>query len=224
MSEKPANVGWAPEADRAELAKRLNKDFYLSFKYSQGSVTVQHLLFELISQYYHSTLPPEEFGWIAKNKAWLEQEFIDSRVPGTHIVHNKSDGAIEHEWEIRANWFTSEWYGIADREFDRDETLRGLLGYMIARDRHYQDEERKYQSSDPHESYLQTYALQAKPTGSAAYDVIYKDLAELIGSVSSVDPVTGDASVVLLSTKLQDLVPAWQTNHPGEVFTERVAA
>jgi hypothetical protein len=95
---------------------------------------------------------------------------------------------------------------------------------MIARDRLYQDQERQYQTSDIHGSYLRTYGLEAKPTGSDAYDAVYKDLAELIGRVRVADPVTGDASVVLLSAKWDDLMPAWQANHPDQVFAQLIAA
>lgn len=127
----------------------LLRDFYQSFRFSQGKVHIQFELFKGLKQFY------QESG-IAFDGA-LRSESLKARVatmniPKSHKGNYSADVAYTVEWENFIN-------AAGSQKFYRPRTAlyRGLLIDTIDADLNYQRSERTLSGSDVHKSYFRQY-------------------------------------------------------------------
>jgi hypothetical protein len=200
--------------------RQLSKDFYLSFKFSQGNSPVQEYIYRALTDYYRSQ-PDYDPSYIRENSIDLQSKLMRFRLPTSHTVKT-SDGrdfdptspSEASAFMAQSSRFVKVLNSKGDLLDDRDLNIETITRGLIRRDRVYQVAERGYQAPDPHSSYFRQYVLLGEPTGSAAYDHIFARAAELL----EVDRYSSKHNTLPLSDVVSKLASGWEHNHPGESF------
>ncbi len=206
------------ETQKLDLMKSLNRDFYLSFKFSQGKPRIQTLLFEGLGIFYKENLKSEDIDWITNSEEELQKNLAVQLAPKTHyVIHDMFknpeargpilDSEAETEFKAESLIFVGI-LGSTDR-FDTGLDDEAVCLQTIIRDQAYQIRHRKYQAPDPHASYFREYILLQKPTGSEGFDSIFQSANDFV--------TNGEVSTDIRSG-IKNLSEDWQSNHPGEQF------
>ncbi len=212
----------SPEIDPTipDISKKLAKDFYLSFKFSQGTIDLQKDLFNRMSAYYHTTLNPEVLYQIVNDLPTFFVTTIEKyRLPHRHrtIVHssvlNKSE-LMQLEMRRQSEIFISIIKSKRSQTTDLDRTL---LASMVNRDLDFctSVKQRKV-DIDPSASYVREYVLKHKPTGSNTFDEIFWSMSRLF------DPENSEVLNSYDQHQLDKLADFWELNHSLQSFYPEV--
>lgn len=192
------------------VANRLQRDFYLSFMFSQGNLGQQRIIFRYLAAYYRIAFSDDEKEELA---AWKAAPYEGRHVfmpPAGHEPMNPA--SARHTVQQERSRFTSELYMVTSPaepylpQLERE--VSDAAHAMIQRDTAYQHPTHpRPDPADPHKSYFREYVVRATPTTSAAMDSY---IAALRSSVH--------ANTAGFADELTTLETAWTRQHPGESF------
>lgn len=197
----------------------LQKLFYLSFRYSQGDVHLQHDLLSEIKRlgYIDPSLVIQE----------LPPDYIYSlTIPKQHdlVGEDARKASLELEWDGIKK------IGNKSEKIVEEESLEiHILSKMIQRDRMYQLSQRRGRTGvmagsdsngDPHASFLRKYALHGANSGHPAYDEIFKALQTMMIDIKTHHAAANTLDILYpgMSDYLSELEKLWEENHSGEKF------
>ena len=186
------------------LEKMLLRDFYLSFKYSQGSPNTQHYLFDALSNRYRETHDPESIQ-LASATALNPQRVSQLMVPSSHSEQGGQTPGEKYPltFKMEAEKF------VTAISKETPAPLEGIYENTLERDVLYQTSERSFQAIDPHSSYFRQYVLLGEQTGSESFNDIFTRVNEW-GKVEFADNPRLDDELILQAS--------WEAWHPGESF------
>lgn len=196
----------SPEILPKETLSTVVKDFYYSFWFSQASEELQEKLWQGVAANYSSGT----LNHIRLNADELQDRIHELRLPASHVAVDESD--ITNEFDRLGEKFLARMLMNEPKPLNTAD-LSTIVSEMIRRDDQYQyyeaDEDRKYRNADPRQSHFREFVLLATPTGSVAYDAIFRDVkqAYLSGEI--------DKRALLF---LDELRREWEHNHTGEMF------
>ena len=191
--------------------KDLQRLFYLSYRYSQGSAGLQLDLF--LDIIHHG---------------FVDTSLLDEQVPDFILSLSPPKHHIPVGEDVAKSSHRLEWNHFREvtqqtvKKTDRSD----ILFKMIMSDYLFQERERLGRASmwtesdsnqDPHASFLRKYALHGANSGHPAYDELFKSLREmmidfkLLNNAASID----DKDKMGYLFELEKL---WEENHPGEIF------
>ena len=213
------------EHDTQSVEDELVRDFYLSFKFSQGSSGYQQSIFDALGTYYQNCLPADtKNDLLAFAENGLAQRAGSLKLPSSHKLvgfeMNPSDpqgGLLAKETFVQMADKLSRKIRFA---IDQDEatepqtswsilpsTLSEISGGMIVKDCHFFYKPRRIEANT-HRSFFREYILLQEPTHSAAFDTIFSQARESF-IANGLDDYKND---------LERLKMCWEASHPGEKF------
>jgi hypothetical protein len=204
-----------PEFDSPALERRLIKDFYLSFKFSQGNALAQRTMYLALKRHYESSFSTAEKAWLRDSSFELMDNLAMLQAPRSHTRSNHAfdyQPGLSDQFEVQADDFLKVLRVVpAPDLYDpaTDLVIADFCGATIGRDLYYQGKERFHNTDDPHSSYLRNYALFSTPTSSDAFDAIFAEVSQAFAD-SSLPPAS--------TAKLPELAERWEANHPDEHF------
>ncbi|MEK6953042.1 MAG: hypothetical protein AABX29_08565 [Nanoarchaeota archaeon] len=220
MTEMPEatveSVEGPPLDEKSKIHQQIYKDFYLSFKHSQGDEALQKNLFIFLSNYYLTSYSPEQIGTLEEIKDSLIKKADSLKVPASHTrivaLQVRATASKMLNWYLRS---------LEDRYLKVEmpkKLVSNIANSIIDRDLMYIDpvNERnrpnRKEGQDRKESFFRTYVIEAKPTNSTAFDSMYESIRESfkVGEI----PVKGD---------LRKLQKAWEKTHAGQSFVPKAA-
>lgn len=205
----PEVISETVETSPATLEKMLMRDFYLSFRFSQGSAPAQEKLMLALGTAYQQLLPPPATEWITNSSLLPIIEHLPKLQPPTsHVGIDYVQTNYESEFNARGMEFANILSEPQRDEIDTDSICLGL----IKKDGHYQENQRGHRAKDVHSSYFRQYVLLGNPTGSAAFNHIFKQCNEFIQTKDERTCATNTGLI------LPGLVSLWEANHPDEQF------
>lgn len=212
------------------LAKVLSKDYRLSFKFSQGSATLQESLFILLGAQYNRQYKNSHLSVLADITNWHRLatppvRHQDRGVDEAHILRESNEESekfrhyVAHP-DISFVAHDPETYAII---------IEKAIAYLLTRDLRYVDEHYLYVGNDrathapyliphpdidgrPHStsragqyaSYFKKYVIDSRPTGSYAFDAIFEDMK----AYAQTFPHNHN----------RQLAAAWEARHPSKSF------
>lgn len=202
-----------------DFEKQLLKDFYLSFKFSQGDQYTQgYILNALVSNY--RSQGDYDPAYIRENSNELFSKLIDFGIPKSHVTLTNTGEKLDLTPSLKAAVFINGAKIFVDKlktgepSMPQDLNAEAMMRGIIQRDIVYQTAERGYQAADPHSSYFRQNVLLQQPTGSEAYNQIFARCLELI----EVDQYRNVFLTVPIAERITDLAQGWEANHPGVAF------
>lgn len=225
MIESSARV----EQLRADPVKRIQGNFYLSFRYSQGQPILQSKLLAAVTRAY----PQDDVRVAVQNRERLLYDVGRFSIP------------IKHRSDIAPERFRDEWQNVWNRyqaheleqivngcdvrypvsQESQSETLEGvallraiLVGVIDSDYRHIsQGRPERGDGDDPFESFFREYVVFGRRTGSGDFDTLFRNIrTELLTTpMHELDAVVPGRSVrdILHTLELQ-----WGILHPGRQF------
>lgn len=188
------------------LEKMILRDFYLSFKYTQGDGPSHIYFLDALAATYRKTQDPENYRWIQTHADEIlgDDHLLALKVPRSHSVAkgNQRPGAGS---PLTFGQHGVDFKTALSRELPIN--FRTISRQTIVRDLRYQVESRSYQTTDPHSSYFRQYILLGEPTGSHTFDTVFAETKEWeqINRKVHIDD-------------LLELQAFWEGSHPGESF------
>lgn len=218
MSEHPStpkNPERIVPPEMRDTVATLTKDFRMSFKFSQGNLTLQNMLFGLVRDEYQTsgTFPQEQ---LPRALTIIGSQIGRFVLPPKHQDIRKSpeqefgeifDGFKKHV--LDPDYITPD----PSQPFDADRPTRlaYVTNFIKARDLRFiggQDSPGRPGSKDPdgkYESQLRTYILGEQDTNSAAYNAIFREARQqLVESYPNID--------------MGSLPRDWELHHPEQNF------
>jgi hypothetical protein len=199
------------------LDKRVTRDLFLSFKYSQGNQPAQEGFFDLLSVYYRGRFGQDTLAGLDDTQ--LLESFSKLHLPKSHSDDLTEGTAppdtrkyVQNRFMVEGSKFVIalKFPELAD-EFT--VTPKDICAVTIFNDTIFQDPKtpRSYKDGvgDPHSSYFRQYILRQQPTGSEAFTSIFQDA---LGVYSNGE--LGSESMGALNV----LGQKWNTNHPDKSF------
>ena len=193
-----------------EQERRAKDLFFQSFRFSQGSLTLQSDLLKwlVVKGYFDNYNIPA-----------TTPEFIkEIAIPKKH-KHIEDDRVAELGKMWSQLRFTNTSY--TKQSFSEEELLSTILPAMIERDRVYQDHERPNRqtseeiipdsNNDPHASFVRKYVINVHPTGSDAFDEMHRKLTPMLTKYRNSPPTDRPKDLSVLAK-------SWEINHPGHTF------
>lgn len=178
------------------------KDFYQSFRFSQGEPSNQRLMLQGIAEKYS---PGLRAGLKDYSQA-LYARLVSLEIPESHSSFD-TDGPNAFEVETETLMHTL----VGEQQYPELERNSHIAEGMIATDTVYQrpDVGRVHRASDIHLSYFREYVLLAKPTGSRAFDGLFADINQQFLD-GKCDPFVYE--------RFDRLAADWEKAHPDEAF------
>lgn len=229
------------------LENDIRRDFYLSFKYSQGDPDLQDLLNIFVLK--HCT--QEQLQGIYDKRDKIKGSIMSFMAPKEHTLRDNDERikTLEEEWH-RYLWALEEMLGSPDpltpspgsdevklslkmaHEANDEKLLRDIAIEEVKRDSLYVTYARpnRYKpGSDEHESFLKTYGFESHLTDSPIYDELFLKLKAFLISLKENEEIKPIQYLVgqnheeglLMSNlkfKLLGLEKEWQIKHPGQQF------
>ncbi len=207
------------EHGNGRIEAELVRDFYLSFKFSQGDQRLQDLYLNAIAaDYFSRGLSPT---------SELTSEFVHKvrnlNVPGRHTGPMGDDLAQKNFL-----WMASRTLGyLSDAERGKNKSdqpieLVYMATYMLAVDTKYMVGGRPGAGGKRGESQWQPYVLDGQPSGSAFFNALFarvKDLAERVrlGQTSElVEQGVPELECQDLAATYEGWLNAWNKTHAEE--------
>lgn len=195
------------ELSTEELEDMLVRDFYLSFKFSQGWGYAQDNIFELLMGHYTEVLG-YDYNQIINA---LESDKVTKKItkltpPKAHAELSTFgiEKALKKEYlkllDLAKRKPTNIYTSDRMRKFIIDMLDRDIE-YQVAFTRPRPDGHQK----DKHSSVFRDYILFSKPTSSENFNAIFNSIRE-------------DHLYRLPTLTVRRLAHAWEVNHPGEIF------
>lgn len=189
------------------LGSSLLRDFYASFRFSQGSTNFQNELYKGMRITYEMRLGVagyDHFQSMITNTVKLDVDKF--RVPKAHINGEKLNGPNTAFIEEREHFLNV----LQAPPVKNPAALFGRIGfYTIGRDISYQTAERYHSPEDVHKSYFREHILGLEPTGNETFDILFG----LVAATLNVYEFTG-----IKREDFTTLVDLWHENHPTQVF------
>lgn len=177
----------------------------------------------------------------------------DKIVPLTPDLAQTIQGGFKDQWEYNLKIFRQLAFNLkrpALNPPDDPETeiyyqtnwpnnvlLAEIINYMAKRDRNFQSKDRPMRTggADPNESFLRSYMIEGKKTGSETYDRMFEEMKVVSNKLRLLeDKVSAqrfmDTAILLginyqnasdLRTNIVDLITNWEKSHPGQKFYDR---
>lgn len=217
MTELPAKEETLPTGEeKAALLKRVTRDYYLSFRFSQGYYPAQVLMFSMLANMYDFQINPEDLEWLKQHVEMLKQELLKQKMPKTHFPIDQDKERVRNTFENTATVFVDVLVNDEKRKPDAAQHVPRLTRELIDSDLKYQGPPRGHLPSDPHSSYLREYVMRGQPTNSEAYDEIFSECRDYLNDLRSREPKTDDESIA--KANLGFLAESWALSHPGQEF------
>jgi len=191
--------------------RSLRRDFFLSFKFSQGESGFQGELLRSLVAYYQEQpmLTCEELNQIdCYPESLVLPRFHYRRNSGSTSPANVL-GQENIHWALLLKAYGKAQRGNKCYGRSYPARKRGLLTSMIHRDTVYQASARPTLPIDPHRSFFREYVLLDKETGSRAFDWLHDSLR---------DHVTAAEEPLINYTRIHHLVSRWELAHPDQQF------
>lgn len=195
------------EKDDRSLERTLLRDFYASFRFSQGSGPAHDEFFRGIRITYEMRLGEASYSQFQDRLEALDVFDADKlRVPFNHANSRGLKGP-QNEFKNRLYGFLTVLKGPPVGDYT--DILRRIGAHTVDRDVRYQDAKRYHSPEDVHKSYFREYILGLEPTGNESFDYLF-------GLVAA----TFDSEWLARSgiVELDDLVDGWHASHPNDVF------
>lgn len=210
LSAIPELTPYEPEAVQ-QMSRYILRDFYQTFRLSQGDTAPQEALFWMLGVKHRET---DEYPHLLQRAVDLAEPYVTRlRPPAKHTEISLQ------ETQNDPNGFLGMWPLYAGYLLDvkGDEWMRPIelvADDMLAIDVMYQGETRpgRRQGEDPHESIVREYILGDRLSGSAQLIGIRNQFRSTI--LDPPDTING----TWLAVRLQQLRSEWERNHPGEDF------
>lgn len=213
------------ELTTEELEDMLVRDFYLSFRFSQGNIGNQGDILAAVIDYYSRkrNVPATSIrDVIASEEFKLKIERIIP--PNRHRITRK-DTKVDSLKKAYLS-FKKEVDDTVIRTYQLDDHSYTSLveSHMVISDLDYQDKPRprpQNDKSDQHGSLYREFVILGRPTGSECYDNIFTTMRartlRLLREHKEHSHSHDDYRHNQLSGILM-LTSAWERNHPGEKF------
>jgi hypothetical protein len=210
----------SPESQHSNLYRRLLRDFYLSFHFSQGNQVHQELIVQTLDMDYRSSMPEPNKQHLPKLLPQLKAGALRLMPPKAHRPVKDSERAIilGIEWTKFGLMLGS----LASKAPEGEDAWRGKLGNlawnMVARDyafchpRQINSEPgrpNRTAGQDPYESHFREYVLRGKQTGSESFDRIFSHIHTLY---------MDETRPIELPVFFSGLQKIWELHHPSETF------
>ena len=197
----------------------LVRDFFLSYKFSQGSSGGQQTMFEALAYFYADSLVETQKHELLE---FVEHGFIDRasnlRLPTAHAIlahrsQNTRGELVRREFGDSAQAFSSWLKGSMMSDAVEPTHERKLeLSTIIAEDMIYKDEEFMHKKrrikSHTNVSFFREYVLLQTPTHSRAFDHIFGDINHSFNV----------GELIIAQDSLDKLAQDWETTHTNESF------
>ncbi len=216
------------------LENRILENFKLSFRFSQGNPQLQSkLMFAIANMYPHDEFieqfpTPQVLDYHLKARALrlhLPVPHTDTDAGGNPITEVTMRGILTTEWWNQCNILTSvqrldaeEGLDLSEDYASHEDLILSILKGITERDQNYMDTARpgRGKNDDPHESFLITYVVKKKDTGSPDFNTLFEEVREALFKV--VD--SSDTETAELRSDLDSFMWEWEQLHPGEKFLE----
>ncbi len=222
MNEKMQAVELDRESTIESVSNDLLRDFYQSFRLSQGNMDIQNRLTDLLAIKYGQTVNPSDLVAALENaKAMVER----LSVPRQHVAQDRLGKVIADsagvEFKRAFQYWESKFEEIEyliERHADnceRDFWIGRLLSKIAEIDQRYQAQERpnRHGDSDVHMSILREYIIRDALKGSAYLIELRNELRDGLFNLAASDK-KGDR----YRENVLTLAAAWQDNHADESF------
>jgi hypothetical protein len=226
------------ETSSKNIETRILKNFYLSFKFSQGRTDIQEALLKAVSIRYNREELSASFG----KKLEFHHEKLYSKVEnlslpkvhansieGKQIMNDDVKDEFGKQWGYQVNML-NDILEIGEQngnDLYTEELLKpsyhDLLIRMIDRDIIYMNKtrpKREFGKSDPHESYVKTYIIDQKPTGSDEFNELFQEIRSLAINTNALNKNHSFEKRNPLERPCQNLIIEWEKTHPGQKFIE----
>lgn len=200
------------------------RDFYLSFRFTQGDPYVQKASYGLLAAYYC-----RDFTTIDRSSLVARFDSLANRAAALKLPRSHKDSAAiaaEHEAQHMpsiADFFRREWgqfsriqrHTFANpeasrRKTNRDAPIARFAAKIALADNEYQLRDRpgSNQDNDPHFSLFRSHIVLGHATGSNTFDSIFGRAQSLLDKPEK----------VTLQRSVTTLANSWETMHPGQSF------
>ncbi len=201
MEDSP-EIQTAPPSNEQKDLKQL---FYLSFRYSQGSMDVQDKLFSwLVKNRY-----------IDKNQVTEDtRSFITSiTYPGkNHVEDDTVKGSLDKMWDY-LNRADGNYNGNLEEDI-AEGIIRRDLKYLEDEGRPNRNQENLVvpdSQNDPHASFFRKFILHGQSSGHVAFDTLFSSIRQNVNTSQTEEWLK-------IKDDLQKLSSAWQEHHPDHSF------
>jgi hypothetical protein len=199
------------EISSKNLETRILKNFYLSFKFSQGNAELQQdLLIAINTRYNHGEFI-KTFISLENLKDRLTPKISKLRLPKDHLPVGSVQEEFKNQWRNQLK-LLNKVFEPEERHKPSDE---GLLIDLVAEDASYMETGRP--NSGKKESLVKTYIINQQTTGSEDFDNLFKKLREV---AMESDIAESAYEISLLGSGLSVLKYHWEQAHPGQKFIE----
>lgn len=202
----------------------LAKDFYLSYKYSQGDSGIQAVLFRLMRDYYKEQYDEADIQTVLNVSTDHLIELVEPyKLPRSHHLIGHLAESIE---QTKMNEFkrqaadltfllkeTESTIALDIRLRDEPDDKLTLGTKLITRDIELIKKGRKV-GRDSRASFFREYALNAQPTGSDAFDNIFEQVGQTLDPTNLVNLPQKDT----IEESIKHLAAVWGAYHPDESF------
>jgi len=215
MSELPSPT--LGEQSRTVTPEYAGRALFLSFRFSQGEVPLQHLMFK----YLHTVRP--ELG--NDDSQFSTAVFRSAKNLVTRTVSDPDKHAVG--WEDKVNYELSRMYKKMrqpnnkegnDEENTRETLIPNITNLMLDKDLEYVAKGRSRSGTsntkpqaDPHSSFIIDYGFRGIHTGVAEYDQMFNEIREFIQKQKEEETKLWKDN---LGSKFTNLVNVYNEHHP----------
>jgi hypothetical protein len=214
FSGKDLGLELEKQAEVDNLSGDLLREYYQSFRLSQGATAVQEALFKLLS-YQHSLNQHEG---IMKDALEQAGENVQKLSPPTRHTGTSPSTLNDPETGFSAMW---DKYKVALNNPDPKHAhpTEVILDDFMERELYYQQKPRpnRAEGDDPYESIVREYIFGDKLTGSYELKDVVLELR-----AAFFNPKNEGEEGSNLSQQLQVLATAWERHHPGQEFFSNI--
>lgn len=239
--EKGVTSSQTQKETKAQLESRLKKNFYLTFKFSQGDASLHQFLMFETAPLYDLENYQREFGSINELNHHLRQKIAQLRLPNAHGREESVFTEFLKEWDNQMGMFaylTNESLFLSEgdipraklnelKRIPRQKRLLTIVQSMAERDIHYLDleegrPEKVPYGKDPHESHIKTYIIDRKNTNSDGFNALFEDMRGMVVKLLANNARGIDKSYKddfhQVAKEIRILRMNWESLHSGYTF------
>lgn len=233
----------SPAEKPTPLEARILKNFYLSFKFSQGRVPIQINLMSAILHQYQKSEILDEFGSVSGLNKRLGSRVEKLSPPRSHTKVTEAGEKLTttaKKNEIKKQWarhlfllslvtddFDSYFHKLDDQDnlvttyvAPDEERVLAITKEMLKRDieliRGGRPE--RQEGEDPYESFVKTYAIDKESTGSVEFNAVFEQIGTEVSAALSSKDKEEASDINKLAFWSARLKKEWEEKHPGQSF------
>lgn len=229
--------------EKSPLEAIILHNYFLSFKFSQGSEDLQKILIAAVSSFYNAEELRKEFGSIEELDKKLRPEVEKFRLPLNHaLIDDNVPMEFNNRWNHQLHTLKPLFDG-SERTVQTD--IDDIMAIFLSKtplaqdieiatriancDMYYYDRGGRDngEGKDPFESHVKRFLIDQEPTGSSEFNRLFQSVRAVTMRgfmyLLNSSEERHDITYSTLVQQLRHVQKEWLAKHPGKNFFDLVA-